>query len=364
MILLITYVMIALGFSFLCSLLEATLLSVSPSFVHTAKQKGETWAVKMSVLKKDVDKPLSAILTLNTIAHTMGAAGAGAEYARIYNNRGEAIFAGVLTFAILIFTEIIPKTLGAKYSSFFAKPTAHFLPFLQTILGPIVWFCGFITRMITFGGSHGTPQHREVMLAAAEMGEEEGQIPVEESAVVKNILRLSQMSARDIMTPRSVIFMVPSSMSKDDFIESIVDKPFSRIPVFGQDRDDITGVVLRSEVLLEALRNKDWSLEVLQRDVIRTMADVPLDELMRSFLKEGHHITLVTDKFGTVTGLLTLEDILETVVGVEIMDESDQVADLQELARQLWKSRAERMGIKPTNIGEEMNEALDSEETV
>lgn len=356
MILLITYVMIALGFSFLCSLLEATLLSVSPSIVHTAKQKGESWAIKMSVLKEDVDKPLSAILTLNTIAHTMGAAGAGAEYARLYHNQGEAIFAGVLTFAILIFTEIIPKTLGAKFSSFFAKPTAHFLPFLQFILAPVVWFCGFITRMITFGGAHGKVEHREVMLAAAEMGEEDGQIKVEESKVVKNVLKLSQMQARDIMTPRSVMFMVPATMSKDDFIETIVDKPFSRIPVFGDNRDDITGVVLRSEVLLEALRSQDWSLESLKRDIIRTTSSVPLDELMRTFLKNGHHITLVTDRFGTVTGLLTLEDILETVVGVEIMDESDQVADLQELARELWRTRAERMGLDAEDLPVEMDE--------
>lgn len=152
MILLITYVLIALGFSFLCSLLEATLLSVSPSSVHAARQRGEKWAENMAVLKADVDKPLSAILTLNTVAHTMGAAGAGAEYSRLYHNNGEAFFASALTLAILIFTEIIPKTLGAKYSSFFAKPTAYFLPLLQTLLFPLVWLCGFITKMITFGG--------------------------------------------------------------------------------------------------------------------------------------------------------------------------------------------------------------------
>ena len=362
LVLLIFYVSIALGFSFLCSLLEASLLSVSPSVVYTAKQKGESWAIKMSTLKEDVDKPLSAILTLNTIAHTMGAAGAGAEYAKYSNNQGEAIFAGVLTFAILIFTEIIPKTLGAKFSSFFAKPTAHFLPFLQTILGPVVWFCGFITKMITLGGVHGQAEHREVLLAAAAMGEEEGQLAGEEVAVVKNVLKLSQMSARDIMTPRSVLFMVPSSITLDDFLETISDKPFSRIPVYGENRDDITGVIIRSEVLMRALRDDEWSLETSRRDIIRTQADVPLDELMRTFLKEGHHITLVTDSFGTVTGLLTLEDILETVVGVEIMDESDQVADLQEVARQLWKTRAEKMGLD-TDAATESTEKATAEST-
>ena len=271
MILLITYVCIALGFSFLCSLLEATLLSVTPSSVHTAKQRGEKWAEKMAVLKGDVDRPLSAILTLNTIAHTMGAAGAGAQYAQLYENKGEAMFAGALTLAILIFTEIIPKTLGAKFSHFFAKPTAHFLPILEKLLFPLVWLCGFITRMITFGGAHGQPKHREVMLAAAEMGLEDGQIRPEESEVVRNVLRLSEMTARDIMTPRSVVFMMPVTSTLHQLVEALVDNPFSRIPVYGENQDDITGVVLRSEALLQAVRNRDdWSLETLQRDIIRT----------------------------------------------------------------------------------------------
>jgi magnesium and cobalt exporter, CNNM family len=345
MALLITYVLIALGFSFLCSLLEATLLSVTASTVHTARQRGESWAEKMAVLKQDVDRPLSAILTLNTIAHTMGAAGAGAEYARIYHNKGEAVFAGVLTFAILIFTEIIPKTLGAKYSMFFAKPTAHFLPVLEKLLFPLVWLCGFITRMITFGGAHGKPRHREVLLAAADMGEEEGEIKVEESKVVRNVMRLSEMKTRDIMTPRSVMFMLPATTGLDEFVKQIAEKPYSRIPVFGENRDDITGVVIRAEALLGALQAKNWELEQFRREVIQVESHTAVDELMRTFLDEGHHFGLVTDRFGTVTGLVTLEDILETVVGVEIMDESDKVADLQEVARKLWRGRARKKGL-------------------
>lgn len=350
MTLLIFYVLIALGVSFLCSLLEATLLSIPPSYVLAAKQRGESWAVKMTTLKEDIDKPLSAILTLNTIAHTMGAAGAGAEYARLFQNQGEAIFAAVLTFAILILTEIIPKTLGARYASFFARPTAHFLPVLQSVLFILVWFCGFITRMLTFGEAQGKLRHREVMLAVAEMGEQDGQIAVEETAVVKNVLRLSQMSAQDIMTPRSVMFTAPVDTPLAEFIDLIADTPFSRIPVYDENPDDITGVVLRSEALLSAVRNDGGTLKSLQRRINRTRVDTSLDLLMRLFLKEGHHITLVTDNFGTVTGLLTLEDIVETVIGVEIMDESDQVADLQELARDLWKRRANKMGIDPDAV--------------
>lgn len=346
MALLIIYVLVALGFSFICSLLEATLLSIQPSAVFAAKQRGESWAAKMEVLKSDVDRPLSAILTLNTIAHTMGAAGAGAQYAKIYDNNTEAVFAGVLTLAILIFTEIIPKTLGAKYAGFFAKPTAHFLPILEKLLFPLVWLCGFITRLITFGGAHGKPAHRETLLATAQMGEEEGVIHADESKVVRNVLRLGEMKTEDIMTPRSVMFMLPATSTLDDFVEAIAQRPYSRIPVFGENRDDITGVVLRSESLLAAVREKDWKLENLRRDIVRVRQEKPLDELMREFLKEGRHVALVEDSYGTVTGLVSLEDILETVVGVEIMDESDQVADLQELARKLWRDRADRKGVK------------------
>lgn len=347
MALLITYVCIALGFSFLCSLLEATLLSVNPSLIHAKKQQGEKWAEKMTVLKEDVDKPLSAILTLNTIAHTMGAAGAGAQYARVYGNTGEAIFAGVLTMAILVFTEIIPKTLGAKYAMFFARPTAHFLPFLQIILFPLVWLCGFITRMVTFGGAHGGPQHREVLLAAASMGEEEGELASEESKVVKNVLRLREVRAQDVMTPRSVMFMLSDKVGLEEFLEVIEGQPFSRIPVFHENRDDIVGIVIRSEVLLAGLKSgpEKWSLAELKREVQRVRDDETLDLLMRDFLDKGHHFALVTDNYGTVTGLLTLEDILETVIGVEIMDESDQVPDLQALARQLWRERREKRGL-------------------
>ena len=329
-------------------------MSVDSSSVHAAKQRGEAWASKMTVLKDDVDRPLSAILTLNTIAHTMGAAGAGAEYARIYGDSGEAVFAGVLTLAILVFTEIIPKTLGAKYSLFFAKPTAHFLPVLEKLLLPLVWLAGFITRLITFGGAHGKPRHREVLLAAAMMGQEEGEIAAEESMVVRNVLRLSEMKAKDIMTPRSEVFMLPDDIGLHEFAESISDSPFSRIPIYHQDRDDVKGMVIRSEALLQAVRSgeDDWSLSKFLREVEKVNSDEPLDSLMRRFLKQGHHFGLVTDRYGTIVGLLTLEDILETVIGVEIMDESDRVPDLQALARRLWRERRKKKGLQPEDYEE------------
>ncbi|MGB6220965.1 CNNM domain-containing protein [Haloferula sp.] len=345
MALLITYVLIALGFSFLCSLLEATLLTITPTTVQTAKQKGAKWAIAMEKLKSDIDRPLSAILTLNTVAHTMGAAGAGAQYAKIYGNGTEAVFAGVLTFAILIFTEIIPKTLGARYSSFFAPGTAWVLPKLQLVLYPLVWLCRQVTRLITFGKANEKPMHREELLAVAHLGEQEGVLKSEEGAIVRNILQLGEVRVSDIMTPRPVIYMLPQSMSLQDFAKEIDGKPFSRIPVYGSNRDDVHGFVLKSDGLQACLKDGTASLESVSRPLEAVPQQIGVDRLFRRFLDEGAHVLLVHDEYGTSVGLVTLEDVLETIVGVEIVDEQDKVADLQVLARKLWAERAGRMGI-------------------
>ena len=325
MTLLITYILIALGFSFLCSLLEATLLSVTSSSVIAAKQRGEKWAARMEKLKADVDKPLSAILTLNTVAHTMGAAGAGAQYNRIYGNATEAVFAGILTLAILVFTEIIPKTLGARYALFFARPTAWFLPILQWILAPLVYACGWITRLITFGRAHPKPMHREELLAVTHMGEKDGELRSEESEIVRNILQLHEVPVTGIMTPRSVIFSVPEETTLTEFADTIADKPFSRIPIYGENKDEMTGFVLRSEALLAKVQNPEGTQQIsdLKRPIAITRDDVGVHKLFQRFLKEGDHIMLVANEFGTTVGLVTLEDILETIVGAEIVDEVD-----------------------------------------
>ncbi|MDG2123953.1 MAG: hemolysin family protein [Verrucomicrobiales bacterium] len=347
MTLLITYILIALGFSFLCSLLEASLLSISSAAVHAADRRGAGWAKKMGVLKADIDKPLSAILTLNTIAHTMGAAGAGAQYAKIYNNVGEAIFAAALTLAILIFTEIIPKTLGARYATFFAPGTAHFLPVLQTMLLPIVWACGLLTKLLTFGRADGKPMHREELLAVAHQGEAEGALKQEEGTIVRNILQLHEVCVEDIMTPRPVIFALPEDTPLAEFTEILADKPFSRVPVYTGSKDHVTGFVLRSDALHARIAGDagEQTVGALKRPIGMIRENIAADELFRQFINDGHHIALVSDSYGTLVGLVTLEDILETIVGVEIVDEKDEVADLQLHARKLWKQRAGKMGI-------------------
>jgi CBS domain containing-hemolysin-like protein len=350
MSLLFFYVALALGVSFLCSILEATLLTLTPSTVSSAKQKGLAWAPRMEALKADIDRPLSAILTLNTIAHTMGAAGAGAEYGRISGNTGEAIFAGVLTLAILIFTEIIPKTIGAKFAPQLAGPTSAILPVLITLLMPLVWASQKLTRLIARREAMDTSVQRDELLAMARLGEESGSLGKRESLFVQNLIQLHAMKVWDIMTPRPVIFALPQSTRLVDCVRLIEEKPFTRIPVYKTSRDDIVGFVIRGEALLAHLKDEDdtGTLESITRPIGVTPEYVPVDGLFQRFISERHQIMIVADEFGTTVGLVTFEDIIETIFGFEIMDEKDKVADLQLHARNLWHERAKRMGIELT----------------
>lgn len=353
MALLVIYVLVALGFSFICSLLEATLLTVTPSSIETAKGQGKRWAKRMEVLKRDIDKPLSAILTLNTIAHTMGATGAGAQYAKVFNDVGGGIFAAALTLAVLVLTEIIPKTLGARYAGFFAKPTAYFLPWLQASLSPIVWCCQLITRLISFGTAHGVPQHREELLAVAKLAHKAGDLNVEESRILHNILELGSIQVADIMTPRPVVYSLPADMTFERFAHEVEKKPFSRIPIYGENADDILGFVLRSDALQACINSPRKELASVKRPIDAVPNIMRVDKLLEKLLKESHHLTLVEDEFGTMVGLVTLEDVIETLMGVEIIDEHDKIEDMQELARQLWVKRAKRMGIAENSDGED-----------
>ncbi len=352
MALLVTYVLIALVFSFLCSLLEASLLSITPAAVKSAEQRGARWAAAMKSYKLDIDRPLSAILTLNTVAHTMGAAGAGAQYARLYGNAGEAVFAGLLTLAILVVTEIIPKTLGSRYAVPLAGFTAAVLPPLITVLAPLVWLSQRLTRLITAPEQERPLAHREELLAMTRLGAESGQLDAQESRFVQNIIQLNLMRVSDIMTPRPVIFALPESTPLTEFVEVVEDKPFSRIPVYGNSLDEIAGFVIRGEALVAHLNDKTGAATLA--DVARPLAavvdHVALDSLFRTFIAERHQIMLVVDEFGSTIGLVTFEDIIETIFGFEIVDEKDTIADLQQHARNLWRARARGMGLELGDI--------------
>lgn len=346
MALLIFYILLALAVSFLCSILEATLLTVTPASIAGAKDKGLKWATRMEALKVDIDRPLSAILTLNTIAHTMGAAGAGAEYARLFGNVGEAIFAGALTLAILVVTEIIPKTLGARFAVPLAGPVSLILEFLIVLLKPLVWGSKQITGWITPKNRKNLQLQREEILAMARIAGESGSLGQRESQFMQNLIQLHGMKVRDIMTPRTVIYALPQSTTLQEFVEQIEGKPFTRIPIFKSTRDEMTGFVIREEALIAHLKDDDetMTLEQLVRPIAMTNPDTPVDALFQRFIAERLQIMLVADEFGTIMGLVSFEDVIETIFGFEILDEKDKVADMQKHARNLWRERAKKMG--------------------
>jgi len=345
--LLVFYIALAIGVSFMCSILEAALLSITPAAVEAADNNGMRWAKRMGALKADINRPLSAILALNTIANTMGAAGAGAQYGRISGNTGEAIFAGCLTLAILMFAEIIPKTLGATYAIKLAAPASVIIVFLMRVLGPLVWLSRKVTTRIVKTSPIEPAAHREEILALARIGEQSGSLGERESHFVHNLMQLNAMRTGDIMTPRPVIFALPESTLLVEFVKLIEDKPFTRIPVYRESLDDMAGFVIRGEALLAHLKDDDdtGTLEQIARPLAVTPEHGTVDLLFQRFIAERHQIMVVCDEFGTTVGLVSFEDVIETIFGIEIMDEQDKVADWQHYARELWRERAKRMGI-------------------
>jgi len=348
MTLLIFYILLALILSFICSLLEASLLTLTPTSVSRAVQDGKPWGLKMQRLKEDIDRPLSAILTLNTIAHTMGAAGAGAQWAQLTGNRWEAAFAAALTLAILILTEIIPKSLGFRFALTLAPFTAPLLTFLTVALKPLVLASKSITGIISAKPAEpDSSEHRHELLAMTRIGEDSGSIHERESQFVHNLIQLHAMKASDIMTPRPVIFSLPQSTPLPDFAALIDNKPFTRIPLYDKGSDDFTGFAIRGDALLAHLKDHydTGTLADVLKPIAMTAQYTPVDALFQRFIEERHHIMLVTNEFGTTVGLVTLEDIIETIFGIEILDESDHHPDLQHHARNLWHERAKKMGI-------------------
>ena len=350
MTLLIIYVLTALGVSFMCSILEASLLTVTPTQVQAGKNADQRWAETYETLKQDIDRPLAAILTLNTVAHTMGAAGAGAQYARVFGYGTEALFAVALTAAVLILTEIIPKTIGARYAVGVAPFVAGVLPFLIVALAPLVWLSQQITRLITRGLPAPLPRHRDELLTVARMGEDAGQLDPGESRVLHNVLQLDKIKAADIMTPRTVMFSLPRDMTLEAFVAAVEDSPFTRVPVHeGDDPADLIGFVLKGEALMRYIQapgdRATTPLAELARPIASTLDKMPVDRLFRHLISEGHHILAVADEYGTVVGIVTLEDVVETVFGFEIVDELDTIEDLGAYARELWQERAKRSGV-------------------
>ena len=345
MLLLTIYIIIALGFSFICSIAEAVLLSVTVPHIALLESQGKASASLLRQLKEDINKPLAAILTLNTIAHTVGAAGAGAQAAEVFGSTYVGIASAILTLLILIFSEIIPKTLGAHYWRQLAPMTAYCLKILILVFYPFVKLTEWLTRSLTDGPTLRGINRKE-LIALAEFSGREGELANKESLIMQNLLRLRETSAKSAMTPRTVVFSIPQTLSIGDYFLRYEAKTFSRIPVYRNGIEDISGFVLRSDLLLAKVRDQgDRPVADFSRELPQILERSDLSYAFDCFLKERVHIMLVKDEYGGFSGVLTLEDVLETLLGLEIVDEFDATEDMQILARELWKHRARQMGL-------------------
>lgn len=343
MLLLITYVLIALVFSFLCSIAEAVLLSVTSAHVALLEKEEKPSGALLRSLKDDINKPLAAILTLNTIAHTIGAAGAGAQAQSVFGNSYVAVSSAVLTLLILVFSEIIPKTIGAHYWKALAPVTAHTLRVLIIVLYPFVKLSEKITGDLTEGPKL-SGFSREEFAVMADLSADEGQIKPQESLILKNLLLLSDIPVFDILTPRTVIFSLSEDSTVEEFFHMHDDVRFSRIPIYKENEpENISGFVLRSDLLLAQSRgNTDTCLSNYTRPLQAILETTSVAKALEEFIKINTQMMLVIDEYGGVEGLLTLEDLLETLLGAEIVDEGDKAIDMQKLAKRFAKKREDR----------------------
>ncbi len=345
MTLLIFYVSLALGVSFLCSVMEAVLLSVTPSFVARTEKDHPRLGTRLKELKADIDRPLAAILSLNTIAHTVGAAGAGAQAAAIFGDQFVGVISAVLTLLILVLSEIIPKTLGAIYWRQLAPIVVRLLVPTTLLMWPLVKMAQGLTKLLARGGKQAAVS-REELAALADLGAREGVVDEEESRILGNLFRLEEVRVRDIMTPRTVVFSLPASQTVDETLAEHPQIRFSRLPIYGKDFDDVVGFVLRHDLMLRAAEGRgETTLEELSRPIEAVSEKLSLRGLFERFMDRRAHVALVLGEYGGTSGIVTLEDLVETLLGLEIVDEVDRVEDMQELARQKWRERAARLGL-------------------
>lgn len=345
MTLLIIYVSIALSVSFLCSVMEAVLLSVSTAYVAQLGKESPLVGNKLREFKDDIENPLAAILSLNTIAHTIGAAGAGAQAAHIFGDQFVGIISGILTLLILIFSEIIPKTLGAVYWRNLAPTIVRLLLPTIWIMWPLVKLSQFMAKLITRGKKNELI-NREEFKALTDLGAEEGIFSEQESHILKNLLKFRKLRVSDIMTPSNVVFDLDETYTINDILLRFPRIQFSRIPVFTDHPDNITGFVLKSTILTKALENQGTTqLKSIKRSILAIPESIKLYPLFNKLINERSHIAVVIDEYGGTAGIVTMEDVIETVLGMEIMDEIDRIEDMQKYAREQWEKRAAALGI-------------------
>lgn len=350
MTLLLIYAGIALGASFLCSILESVLLSVTPSYIGALQAEGSPVGDRLRGLRDDIDRSLASILSVNTIANTVGAVGVGAQAQIVWGDAYVAMISGILTLAILFMAEIIPKTLGATHWRRLAPVMALILPVLIILTLPLVFLAKKLMDVLS---PHEAPPQlsREEMTAMTELGYQEGIVERGESRLLRNVLRFQDLRVNDIMTPRTVIHAAEESMTVREFFDEDPNPVFSRIPIFRENTDDMTGYVLKSDLLLEMAKDRfSTQLKEHAREIIFVPEYQSVRELFETLVAQQQHIALVVDEYGGIAGVVTMEDVVETLLGLEIVDESDVEQDMRQLARKQWLQRAKRMGIAPEDF--------------
>ncbi len=336
--LIITYMFFALAISAMCSVLEATLLSTPMSFVTTLETQGAKGAERLKNLKQNIDRPISAILVVNTIANTVGASLVGSQAAQVYNSTGVGIVSAVFTLLILIFSEIVPKTIGSCYWRELAIPASGVIKTLIFLTFPLVFLIERLTHLIS-SGSNQISVSREEVSAMVTVGAEEGVLQKKENKMIQNLLKLDEITAHQIMTPSVVVAMADSSMTLREFYKTEEFNKYSRIPIYDEDNSDyITGYVLRQTILERLAEDKfNVHLKELARPILSFPEEEPVANIWEKLLEKKEHISIIIDEYGSLRGIVTMEDVIETMLGFEIVDEKDEVVDMQEYAKAQWK---------------------------
>ncbi len=339
MITLLAYLFLALFVSFLCSIMESVLLSTPQTFLIVKQDRGHKWAESFAKLKFNIDKPLAAILSLNTVAHTVGAAGVGAQAIKVFGEAYFGVVSAVLTILILVLTEIIPKTIGARYWRSLSRISYFTIKIMIIITYPLVVMSVIITKLFS-KNSTGQTTSREEIAAMATIGTDEGLFSDKENKIIQNILRLKNVKVTEIMTPRVVVAAADENLTLQDFLQNKDYLKFSRIPVYAGNDENITGYVFRQKVFENLAEDKHTlKLKEIKRDIIVVPDTIVLFSLWEKLLLKKEHIALIVDEYGGLDGIVTMEDIIETLLGLEIVDEKDTITDMQKFARERWEAR-------------------------
>ena len=334
------YLFLALTVSFICSVSESVLLSTPLPFINMKVEEGVKSAKVFKKLKQNIDRPISAILSLNTVANTVGASGVGAEATKVFGEVYFGIVSAVLTLMILVFSEIIPKTIGAYYWKSIAMVVGRVIRVMVWIAYPLVIVSEYLTKLISSKAKGKATVSREEVAAMVDIGAQEGTFEDTEQKIIRNLIRLRNVRARDVMTPRVVVATADEEMAIGDFFKNKIYLHYSRIPVYSGNNEQISGFVYRQEVL-ENMASDNFSLKLKEivRPIIIAPDIQPLTLLWDTLVSNKEHIALIVDEYGGFEGIVTLEDIVETIMGIEIMDDRDVVADLQQFARERRRER-------------------------